>query len=90
MTPKWPWNLSISRRFVCPTYCIPHLLHVMQYIRLLLLHETLCFASYSRPVNLDLILPVLSKSGQYLQFVLLQGFVGPILGSTVAGSFSGW
>ena len=63
-------------RLVWPTYCEPHVLHVMQYITLLLLHVTLCLDMYSLPVYVHFILPVVSNLGQYLQlFFLLQLFM---------------
>ena len=42
---KWPWNLSKIVLLVWPTYCLPHVLQLMQYIRLELLHSCNAFVS---------------------------------------------
>ena len=64
-------NLSLSLSRVCPTYCFLHFVQVMAYIRFELLHEMLhIVANFS--VMMFLILPLLSRRGQYLQLFLLQ------------------
>ena len=70
--PKWSTNLSFSLSRVCPTYCIPHLLHVAAYTMLELLQETFFMVVWLFPVVLLISLPVLFKSLQYLQLVFLQ------------------
>ena len=52
--------------FVCPIYCFLHFLHVMQYIRLELLHVILVLLSYSTDVAVHIILPLVFKIGQNL------------------------
>jgi len=69
---KWWTNLSLSLSIVCPTYCMPQRLHVMAYTRFELLHETFFMHGCSCLVYLQVIVPVLFKSGQYLQSLLLQ------------------
>ena len=54
---------------VCPTYCILHLVQVMQYMRLELLHETNFMHLYCFPVVVLVMNPVLLILGQYLQTV---------------------
>ena len=83
MSPKSLTNLSITLMDVCPTYCTPHLVHVIQYIKLKLLHDMDFMQSYSFPVVLLMIRPLLFRSGQYLQvFVLLQ-VLKPLLRGSV-------
>jgi len=57
---------------VWPTYCMPHLLHVIAYIRLLLLHDTLIMVLCLMPVALLVMLPDLLRSLQYVHPFLLQ------------------
>ena len=51
---------------------MPHLLHVMAYIKLELLQETLVMQVCVRCVVWEVIFPVLLMRGQYLQSAVLQ------------------
>ena len=51
---------------------MPHLLHVMAYIQLELLQETLVMQLCVRFVVWEVIFPVLLMRGQYLQSAVLQ------------------
>ena len=86
------WFLVVSKMFdksihtlkeVCPTYCILHLVQVMQYIRLELLHETNFMQRNSLPVVWLLMVPVLFSRGQYLQDCVLLQNLKPLFNGLV-------
>lgn len=75
MSPRCPTNLSFSLSRVWPTYCRWHLVQVIAYTKLELLHEILVMQWCVLPVELLVMLPVLLSSGQYLQpWVWLQNW----------------
>jgi len=67
---KWPWNLAKIVLLVWPTYCLPHVVQLMQYIRLELLHVMFTFVGNIFFVTWHTIVPLLSRSGQKLHSVL--------------------
>ena len=64
---KCPANLACSWRLVWPTYWILQTLHVILYITLELRQEMFFIVGNFSCVYVQVIEPVLSKSGQYLQ-----------------------
>ena len=65
-------NRSFNLSMVCPTYCLPHCLQVIQYTMFELLQDMFFIVTYLCLVYVQVMCPVLSKSGQYLQSLLLQ------------------
>ena len=87
--PLCPKNLFWMLSPVWPTYYLRHDLQVMQYIRLLLLHVTFFLHSYSRPVTVLVILPVLEINGQKSHFIFEHLF-NPWLFRNLRGALSGF
>ena len=83
---KWHLKRSFTSFLVCPTYCLRHFLQLMQYIRLLLLHVTLCLVANLLPVTLLVICPVLSSLVQYLQTCFAMHFLLACLAFSVRES----
>ena len=61
---KWPWNLSKIVLLVWPTYCLPHVLQLMQYTRLELLHVMFILHMNCFLVTWHVIVPLVFSSGQ--------------------------
>ena len=72
MSRRWWTNLSFSLRGIYPTYCTPHLLHVMAEIKLELLQEPFVMQLRVNLVIWEVIFPVLLMKGQYLHRGVLQ------------------